>query len=151
MGVPVKFFKGSLTSSIPSSLEGGGIYFIPQKGIYTSQYGTAGYHPGNEYYCYANYTAGVRAYPFSSSAGNKIYTIAWYSEGTWNTAYYKSIGYFIKGSSGTVYYGTPQIIKDSSGSLVLACYTSSGFVLATSPSTFVEPTGRYEINEIKTI
>lgn len=152
MGVPVKFFKGSISSSLPSSFVGGGIYFIPQKGIYTAQGSAEGYYPGNEYYCYANYTSGIRAYPFSSSSGAKIYTIAWHSsDGSWNTAEYKSIGYLVQGPAGTTWYGTPQIIKNSSGALVLACYTQSGFVLATNPTTKVTHSGYYEQIEIKTI
>lgn len=78
MGVPVKFFRDVQNGSLPSVLEGGGIYMILYDGIYMSTGTSSGTHPGNEYQCFANYVSRVNVFASGNSYGLSINLVLWF-------------------------------------------------------------------------
>lgn len=131
MGAPVKFFKKTSSSGfLPSTLEGGGIYFIPYDGIYTAQGDTAGQtYPGNEYRCYANYTAGriLAKSPYYAPLEIQFGVIVYYNGSNYADSDVKSTGIYVTTdvAHGKI-YSTPMVVKNTSGSTVLAVYRSVG-------------------------
>lgn len=151
MGVPVKFFRGDEGDSLPSVLEGGAIYMIPLDGIYMSTATSSGSYPGNEYQCYANYTKAIKVFASGNSLGLKINLILWHDGNNFYNSNNHSVGIQILGKSGSIHYASPQLVKNSSGSWVLACYTGDHWVLATSPATTVTIGGKMESKTIEPV
>ena len=150
MGVPVKFFRGT---TLPSTLYGGGLYMIANKGIYCAQGTADSYYSSNSVDCYANYITQLRVFPNSYASGAEIEVILFRSGSTWSGSQYKSVGFRAAANSGdsSTCFGTPQLVVGPSSSLVLACYTSFGWVLATSPTTSVSAYGYVEIRKLQLV
>lgn len=75
------------------------------------------------------------------------YQLTWFYGFDGNNFYnsdHRSVGVQVMGKSGSIHYATPQLVKNSSGAFVLACYTGSYWVLATSPSTTITISGKME-------
>lgn len=132
MGAPVKFFKAaSLGKSLPSTLEGGALYFVPNKGIYSAQGDTAGViYPGNEYYCYANYTVGnilARSSSYNPSE-IKLGVVVYYKGASYASAEVKFIGIYVASSvTNGLIYSTPMLVyDDNTRSYVTAYYRTVG-------------------------
>lgn len=150
MGVPVKFFRGT---SLPSTLYGGGLYMIANNGIYCSQGTGDSYYPSSDVDCYANYVTKLKMFPNSYPSGAEIEVIIFRSGKNWGGSPYKSIGFRAAPSSSdsTTCLGTPQLVVNTSSKLTLACYTTSGWVLATSPDTGISVHGYVEVRTLQLV
>lgn len=150
MGVPVKFFRGT---SLPSTLYGGGLYMIANKGIYCAQGTADSYYPSTDVDCYANYVTMLKMFPNSYTSGAEIEVIIFRSGSNWSGSQYKSIGFRAASNPGdsSTCFGTPQLVVNTSSNLVLACYTLSGWVLATNPTTSISVHGYVEIRKLQLV
>lgn len=92
-------------------------------------------------------------FPNSYPSGAEIEIIIFRSGTNWDGFPYKSIGFRAasQSSDSTTCLGTPKLVVNTSSTLTLACYTNSGWVLATSLNTGISVHGYVEIRTLQLV